>query len=71
MRTRLEEIRTGSDLPSPKGIAIRVIELTRIDDVTNQEVAHAIKTIKRVATARSFTRSHLVLHLRICQATAP
>ena len=44
MRTRLEEIRTGSDLPSPKGIAIRVIELTRIDDVTNQEVAHAIKT---------------------------
>jgi len=31
-------------LPTPKGVAMQVIQLTHKDDVTNQEIAHAIKS---------------------------
>ncbi|MDD5384285.1 MAG: ATP-binding protein [Gallionella sp.] len=40
---RLEEIKAIGYLPTPKGVALQVIQLTRKDDVTNQEIAHAIK----------------------------
>jgi len=40
---KLEEIKASGQLPSPGGVARQVIQLTRQDDVTNQEIAHAIK----------------------------
>jgi diguanylate cyclase (GGDEF)-like protein/PAS domain S-box-containing protein len=43
-KAQLEELKAKGNLPSPKGVAIRVIELTRKDDVSNQEVARAIKS---------------------------
>ena len=42
--SKFEEIKSRGNLPTPKGIALRVIDLTRKDDVTNQEVAQAIKS---------------------------
>src|ERR1017187_3960266 len=42
--SKFEEIKSRGNLPTPKGIALRVIDLTRKDDVTNQVVAHAIKS---------------------------
>ena len=57
---RFAEIKAGGHLPTPKGVALKVIQLTHKDDVTNQEIAHAIKTdpalssrIIKVANARS------------------
>lgn len=43
-QSRLEQIKAVGNLPSPRGIALEVIRLTRMDDVTNQQVANAIKT---------------------------
>lgn len=40
---KFEALKANGKLPSPKGIALRVIQLTQKDDVTNQEIAHAIK----------------------------
>ena len=40
---KFEEIKRGGHLPSPKGVAMKVIELTRNNDASIQEVAHAIK----------------------------
>ena len=42
--SKLEELQASGNLPSPKGVAMRVIELTRKDGVANQEIAHAIKS---------------------------
>ena len=42
--SQLEELKASGNLPSPKGVALRVIELTRKDGVTNQDIAHAIKS---------------------------
>lgn len=42
--SKLEELQASGHLPSPKGVAVRVIELTRKDDVTSHEIAHAIKS---------------------------
>ena len=42
--SKFEEIKAGGHLPSPKGVALQVIQLTHKDDVTNQEIAHAIKS---------------------------
>ncbi len=42
--SKFEELKAGDRLPSPKGSALRVIQLTRKDDVTNQEIAQAIKS---------------------------
>ena len=42
--SQLEELKASGNLPSPKGAAMRVIELIHKDDVTNQEVARAIKS---------------------------
>ena len=56
---KFDEIKASGGLPSPKGIALRVIDLTQQDDVTNQEVAHVIKSdpslsglVIKVANAR-------------------
>lgn len=58
-RSKIEAILANNHLPSPKGVALRVIQLTDKDDVTNQEIAHVIKTdpalssrIIKVANAR-------------------
>lgn len=40
---KFEALKASGNLPSPKGIALQVIRLTQKDDVTNQEIAHAIK----------------------------
>ena len=40
---KFEALKATGNLPSPKGIALQVIRLTQQDDVTNQEIAHAIK----------------------------
>lgn len=41
---KFEALKADGNLPSPKGIALQVIRLTQKDDVTYQEIAHAIKT---------------------------
>src|SRR3989338_165256 len=41
--SKFDEIKAGGHLPSPRGVALQVIQLTHKDDVTNQEIAHAIK----------------------------
>lgn len=41
--SRLEELKANGRLPSPKGAALQVLLLCQKDDVTNQELAHAIK----------------------------
>lgn len=42
--SRLEEIKASGNLPTPQGVALQVIQLTHKDDVTNQEIARAIKS---------------------------
>jgi len=42
--SKFEKIKASGHLPTPKGVALRVIQLTHKDDVTNQEIAHAIKS---------------------------
>ena len=39
-----EKIKAAGHLPTPRGIALQVIQLTDKDGVTNQEIAHAIKS---------------------------
>lgn len=41
--SKFEALKAKGQLPSPKGVALRVVQLTQKDDVTNQEIAHAIK----------------------------
>jgi PAS domain S-box-containing protein len=59
IRSKFVEIKARGRLPTPPGVVMRVIDLTRKDDVTNQEVAHAIKSdpalsglVIKVANAR-------------------
>ena len=40
---KYEALKANGNLPSPKGVALQVIRLTQKSDVTNQEIAHAIK----------------------------
>ncbi len=40
----LNALKAGERLPSPKGVALEVFRLIRKDDVTNQQVAQAIKS---------------------------
>jgi two-component system, cell cycle response regulator len=56
---KYDEIKASGKLPTPKGIALQVIQLTHSDDVTNLEIAHLIKSdpalcsrIIKVANAR-------------------
>ncbi len=37
------EMKTGGNLPSPSGVALRLIDLTRRDDVTLEEIARAMQ----------------------------
>ncbi|CAH1194361.1 putative Diguanylate cyclase [Candidatus Nitrotoga sp. BS] len=39
-----EELKAKDHLPSPKGLALKIIQLTLKEDVTTQEITHAIKT---------------------------
>jgi two-component system, cell cycle response regulator len=39
----IEETLASSNLPSPRGVALQLIQLTRKEDVTNQEIAHIVK----------------------------
>lgn len=48
--SKLAELQASGRLPSPKGTALRVIELTNKDGVTNQEIAHAIKSDPALAS---------------------
>ena len=41
--SKLEELKKNGYLPSPKGAAVQVLRLCQKEDVTNQEVAHAIQ----------------------------
>ena len=41
--SKFEEIKMSGKLPSPKGVAMQVIQLTQRDDVTSQAIAQAIK----------------------------
>jgi len=40
---KYEELKATGNLPSPSGVALQVISLTQKSDVSNQEIAHAIK----------------------------
>ena len=40
---KYEALKASGNLPSPKGVALQVIRITQKNDVTNQEIAHAIK----------------------------
>ncbi|MFA7270009.1 MAG: diguanylate cyclase [Sterolibacterium sp.] len=42
--TIFEQLKAGGGLPSPKGAALSIIRLTQQDDVSLNELAHAIKT---------------------------
>ena len=79
---KFDEIKTSSKLPSPKGIALRVIDLTQQDDVTSQEIANVIKSdpalsglvikvanLKQLAGYSKICKSTLRLSLRISKAT--
>lgn len=48
--SKLEEIKVSGRLPSPKGAALQVIQLTQKDDVTNLEIARAIKSDPALAS---------------------
>src|SRR3989338_10540958 len=59
VHAKFEALKAKGQLPSPKGVALRVVQLTQKDDVTNQEIAHAIKAdpalsgrIIKIANAR-------------------
>ena len=43
VNVEFEALKAKAHLPSPKGIALKIIQLTLKEDVTIQEVAHAIK----------------------------
>jgi len=40
---KFEALKASGKLPSPRGVALQVIRLTQQGDVSNQEIAHAIK----------------------------
>ncbi|CAH1387907.1 diguanylate cyclase [Candidatus Nitrotoga sp. M5] len=39
-----ETLKAKNQLPSPKGLALKIIQLTLKEDVTTREIAHALKT---------------------------
>ncbi|MEQ1836341.1 MAG: diguanylate cyclase [Candidatus Nitrotoga sp.] len=44
VNTKFEALKEKNHLPSPKGIALKIIQLTLKEDVTTQEIARAIMT---------------------------
>jgi PAS domain S-box-containing protein len=69
-KAQFEKIKASGHLPIPKGVALRVIQLTQKDNVTNQEVAQAIKSdpaltghIIKVANARVAYQTRPVVSL--------
>lgn len=42
--TRFEQIKASGDLPSPKGVALAIIQMSQKDDVSIPELAHVIKS---------------------------
>ena len=47
---KLEHIPLNGDLPSPKGVALAILELCRRDDTTIAEVAHIAQTDPALAS---------------------
>ncbi len=43
INVEFEALKAKDHLPSPKGLALKIIQLTLKEDVTTQEIAHAIK----------------------------
>ncbi|MES1982722.1 MAG: diguanylate cyclase [Pseudomonadota bacterium] len=43
-KAKFEELKANGRLPSPKGVAFHVLVLIQKEDITNQEIAHAIKS---------------------------
>ncbi|MEO6421876.1 MAG: HDOD domain-containing protein, partial [Candidatus Nitrotoga sp.] len=44
INARFDELKAKDHLPSPKGLALKIIQLTLKEDATTQEIAHAIKS---------------------------
>ncbi|MDP1679547.1 MAG: diguanylate cyclase [Candidatus Nitrotoga sp.] len=44
VNTKFEALKAKDHLPSPKGVALKIIQLTLREDVTNNDIAQAIKT---------------------------
>ncbi len=42
--TKFEQIKASNDLPSPKGVALAIIQMSQSDDVSIPELAHVIKS---------------------------
>ncbi len=64
--SKFEEIKANGHLPTPKGVALQVIQLTHKDDVTNQEIAHAIKSDPALSS-----RIIKVANMRVAYQTRP
>jgi two-component system cell cycle response regulator len=43
-KSKFDELKANGHLPSPKGVAFHVLALIQKEDVSNQEIAHAIKS---------------------------
>ena len=52
--SKLDERKASGRLPSPKGAAVQVLLLCQKEDVSNQEIAHAIQA-DPVLSARLIT----------------
>lgn len=48
--SKFEELKVNGHLPSPKGVALQAVQLTHKEGVTNQEIAHAIKSDPALAS---------------------
>ena len=44
MRTAFDELKAGTRLPSPKGVALQLMDLTRRDDVTLGQIAKVVQS---------------------------
>jgi two-component system cell cycle response regulator len=44
MMTRIEQIRLNGQLPSPKGVALAIMEISRREDVSTHEIARVVQT---------------------------
>ena len=42
--TKVDHLRISGQLPSPKGVALAIMEITRRDDATLDELARAVQS---------------------------
>ncbi len=64
--SKFEEIKASGNLPSPKGVAMRVMELTGNDNASIKEIAHAIKADPALSS-----RILKVANVRVAYQTRP